>query len=180
MSGLGHKVKSQQQACLSHRVSSWRRACGGGHLVEKESAPTLIGRFFLAFRSRTLLNRRVQDRLSIGMIASHDMRAIENAESGVELLQNQDTAAGQGRAPEHGLNLKDHVGQADRVVVINGAFMLNGEDAIQIQRAGRNKSGTGLSGWLTELDTELLNIEVAQKGIGRIQSRDAADAQFLR
>src|SRR5215472_10802868 len=114
------------------------------------------------------------------MITSHNVWSIHNADSSVELFQDQYPAARQGRSPRCGLNLEEGVHQTNRIVAVDRAFVLNREDAIQVQRAGWNKGCTGLSGRLREAGIELVQINVSQKRICRIDGRDVADTQFLR
>ena len=56
------------------------------------------------------------------------MRPMGNTQSSVQVLVNQDRAAGQGPSPVHPLDLQSQVLKADGVIAVNGALKLERED----------------------------------------------------
>src|SRR5262245_10563951 len=59
-------------------------------------------------------------------------------------------------------------------------FVLDGKDAIQIRTVQWHKSGSSLCRRPREFPVELLDIELLQKPVRRLQRRDLSEAQFLR
>ena len=66
------------------------------------------------------------------------MRAVSNTQSSVEMLVNQDRAAGQGPSPVHPLDLQSQVLKADGVIAVDGALILEREDQTQMRPQARN------------------------------------------
>src|SRR5262249_26440077 len=76
---------------------------------------------------------------------------------------DNDAASSQCRAKACGWNLKDAIGELDGVVSGHDAFMLNGENPIQVQMRDRHKRRAGLGCRDNEFAIELRDVVASQK-----------------
>src|SRR5262247_2206006 len=93
---------------------------------------------------------------------------------------DNDAASSQCRAKACGWNLKDAIGELDGVVSGHDAFMLNGENPIQVQMRDRHKRRAGLGCRDNEFAIELRDIVASQKMVRFINGPDLSDAKLLR
>src|SRR5262245_55005358 len=114
------------------------------------------------------------------MKARHSVGSIANAQCAIQMFIDNDAASSQCGAKACGWNLKDSISELDGVVSGHDAFMVNGEDPIEVQMRDRNKRRARLGCRDNELAIELRDVAASQKMVRFIHGPDLSDAQFLR
>src|SRR5215813_4879577 len=114
------------------------------------------------------------------MEARHSVGSIANAQGPIQMFIDNDAASSQCRAKACGWNLKDTTGKLDGVVSGHDAFMVNGEDPIEVQMRDRNKRRARLGCRDNEFAIELRDVAASQEMVRFIGGPDMSNAQFLR
>src|SRR5262245_52690876 len=111
---------------------------------------------------------RVGEQLPTGAVTADRVRAIANAKRALQMLVNDDIEVGHGRANASRLNLKKQIGPPHRVVVVDDALMLGGEDTVQILTPQRDEGRSCLCSRPGELPVKLANVALSQKIVRRV------------
>ena len=117
---------------------------------------------------------------ALRVVTAEEMRAEGNAESLVEMLMDQDPAFGKRDSQIRRLDLKIDALEGDGVVVTDGAFLLDGENQIEIDVGlDRDKSGSWLLGFNSKAAVELADVDFFQETIRSVFCFDAVQTEFV-
>jgi len=94
----------------------------------------------------------------------------------IQMLVNRNRAAGERISPAYLFNLKDAVVYHHRIVLVHGSLVLDREDQIQISAPCLHKR-IAFALWLDgKAPVELIDVLLAQEGIGCFPGLQAANA----
>src|SRR5579863_254687 len=138
----------------------------------------------LDFSTARLFNRRrcrsFHDRCSLAGVMPQPSRSMGHAQSPIQMLVNDNRAAGQRASPADLVDLQGEVLEADGVIAANRALELEGKDQVQIAARAGGKSGATLGRRHLEAPVELGDIVLAQEAVRLGDRGDSPQAEFLR
>src|SRR5262252_8792538 len=108
------------------------------------------------------------------------MRSMRQADRTVQVLVNRNRTTGQSGSPGHSLNLQYQILKAHRVITIDCALVLQGEDQVQVLARRPYKGTATLFGSNLKTTIELDHVVLAQKAVGLFHRPDSPQPQLLR
>src|SRR5215469_12742759 len=105
---------------------------------------------------------------------------VSDGEGSIQVLVRQDRTTGQSGPPAYPFNLQAQVLNTHRVVPVNRTLVLQRKDQVQVSAAAAHKRTAPLRSRHLKASIELAEVVLAQEAIGRLQSADSSQPQFLR
>ncbi|HYA95670.1 MAG TPA: hypothetical protein VEC95_05305 [Terriglobales bacterium] len=101
------------------------------------------------------------------------MRPVGKTELSIQMLVDGDVATSQRSSPTHPLDLQVEILKAHRVVAVDAALELQGEDQVQVATRTGRKGAAPLAGRNLKTTIELRDVLVAQEAVGLLDRVNA-------
>src|SRR5215831_11522536 len=111
-------------------IYPWRSACCGGHLgLPRRNRPlSFYGRFLRCFG----LSNCFGDKSPLSCITAQSVWTIAYGNGVIQMFIDNDAASSHRYTPRAGFNLHHEIAPSNRVIGLNDALVMNGENTFQI------------------------------------------------